>query len=255
MLRYLEHGPARHEGPLQAALLTARAKQHHIVAGFDPAVVPPGLVKAAAKGSGDLALADLLANLPALLKAHCATWIIDVDKEASIRLKLDFADEQQAKAAARAGHLLQEAAARIARQGGRKIEEQMNRPQPVFSTIGKAGPPAPLPIHRNLDQLAADVMQLSTAGACHNLADFVQNLPVLQQGSKMVVHGKLPMNMNTMIFALGIVSSLGTAPKRRSTASATPLRSPRLCRRGCGRSPCGCRPTRPALSCPVRGST
>ena len=129
--QFLDRGRARPDGPLQAALQTA-ADKHHLVAGFNPAVLPLELLAAAQPKQGDKpAPADLLAHLPALLKAKCATLTVDitnVSKDTRCGLKLDFADEKQADNAARAGRSLLNSGAGLARHWAKEVEEQMKHP-------------------------------------------------------------------------------------------------------------------------------
>ena len=139
LYQYLDRGPARQDGPLQAALRTA-AEKHHVVAGFNPAVLPlwldrPG--KCAARGkAGKPDLSDLLQNLPPLLQASCMTAIVHVDKDTQVRLRLDFANEQQAEDAAKAGHALLKTAADIVHYAAKDVEDQMKLPR-ASRTFGR----------------------------------------------------------------------------------------------------------------------
>ena len=157
VFQYLDRGPVRRDGPLHTALQTAAGK-HPLVAGFNPAVLPRSLFeggKPQPRKDSKPSPADLMFNLPPLLKASCITLSVAVDKETHGLLRLDFAGQQQAEEAVKAGQSLLNTGAAIARDGADSVEEQLRKPR-YFQEIGKPAPRVePKALHKGLDGLFA----------------------------------------------------------------------------------------------------
>ena len=52
-------------------------------------------------------------------------------------------------------------------------------------------------------------MQLMTAGVCRGLQEHLQKVPIERQGTHLVVASSIQLNINSVIFALGAITSLG----------------------------------------------